>query len=85
MVDSNKYAYTMYTSGSSGVPKGVKISTDAIYNRMCWMHRKYNLARRVLQKTTNVFDVSMWELLSIAFGGSLYMLNEEMKNIQTKF
>ena len=76
VVDSNKYAYTMYTSGSSGVPKGVKISTDAIYNRMCWMHRKYNLARRVLQKTTNVFDVSMWELLSIAFGGSLYMLNE---------
>ena len=43
---------------------------------MWWMHRKYNLARRVLQKTTNVFDVSMWELLSLAFGGSLYMLNE---------
>lgn len=76
VVDSNKYAYTMYTSGSSGVPKGVKISADAIYNRMCWMHRKYNLARRILQKTTNVFDVSMWELLSPAFGGCLYMLNE---------
>lgn len=76
VLKSNKCAYIMYTSGSSGVPKGVKISADAIYNRMCWMHRKYNLARRILQKTTNVFDVSMWELLSPAFGSSLYMLNE---------
>lgn len=67
-------AYLMFTSGSSGEPKGVKISSQAIYNRMYWMNRKYNLARRILQKTTNVFDVSMWELLSPVFGGRLYML-----------
>ncbi len=76
IMENNKYAYTMFTSGSSGVPKGVRISEEAIYNRMLWMHKKYNLSRRILQKTTNVFDVSMWELSSPALGASLYMLKD---------
>ena len=69
-------AYTIFTSGSSGVPKGVSISRRALYNRMSWMHRRYNLARRILQKTPFTFDVSVWELLSPAFGAQLYMLGQ---------
>ena len=58
-------AYLLFTSGSTGVPKGVLTAQRAICNRLGWMQRQFLLGPgdRVLQKTPSSFDVSVWELL----------------------
>ncbi|MER5786267.1 amino acid adenylation domain-containing protein [Streptomyces mobaraensis] len=58
-------AYLLYTSGSTGDPKGVLVPHRAIVNRLLWMQETYRLrpGERVLHKTPVTFDVSMWELL----------------------
>ena len=56
-------AYVMYTSGSTGQPKGVVTTHRAIVNRLLWMQEAFTLTPtdRVLQKTPFGFDVSVWE------------------------
>ncbi|OBP13498.1 hypothetical protein A5320_18295 [Rheinheimera sp. SA_1] len=64
-LSGDNLAYLLYTSGSTGQPKGVAISQTALLNRLDWMQRQYQLtaADAVLQKTPFSFDVSVWELL----------------------
>lgn len=57
-------AYVMFTSGSTGMPKGVKISHQSVINRILWMNDTYPLEDNgvILQKTVYGFDVSVWEI-----------------------
>jgi amino acid adenylation domain-containing protein len=63
-VPGENAAYVMYTSGSTGLPKGVVSTHAGIVNRLRWMQRTFYLdpAAVVLQKTPFSFDVSVWEL-----------------------
>ncbi|TDV49762.1 non-ribosomal peptide synthetase [Actinophytocola oryzae] len=56
-------AYLIFTSGTTGRPKGVLVDHRAIVNRLSWMSHKFGLRAddRVLQKTPAGFDVSVWE------------------------
>ncbi|WP_169811475.1 non-ribosomal peptide synthetase [Nocardia harenae] len=56
-------AYVLFTSGSTGLPKGVTVTHAAIVNRLVWMQERYRLTADdvVLQKTPATFDVSVWE------------------------
>lgn len=57
-------AYLMYTSGSTGAPKGALNSHAGIRNRLLWMQDAYRLTAedRVLHKTPINFDPFVWEI-----------------------
>ncbi len=61
---SENNAYVMYTSGSTGQPKGVPNTHAAVCNHLSWMQEAMPLesSDRVLQQTPYGFDVSTWEL-----------------------
>ncbi|MDN3379170.1 MULTISPECIES: amino acid adenylation domain-containing protein [unclassified Pseudoalteromonas] len=66
--------YLLYTSGSSGEPKGCILENAAVVNRILWMQKEYPITPedRVIQKTPYTFDVSVWELFwPLLVGASL--------------
>ncbi|MCY4044354.1 MAG: amino acid adenylation domain-containing protein, partial [Cellvibrionales bacterium] len=62
----------LFTSGSTGQPKGVMVPHKGIINRLQWMQDKYPLTPqdKVLQKTPFTFDVSVWEFLWPVMAGA---------------
>jgi amino acid adenylation domain-containing protein len=64
-------AYVMYTSGSTGEPKGVAVEGRQLLNRLHWMWREFPFTEDevVCQRTAAGFSVSMWELLGGVLAG----------------
>ncbi|MGY4710009.1 amino acid adenylation domain-containing protein [Mycolicibacterium sp. CBM1] len=65
-------AYVMYTSGSTGQPKGVGVEHHSLINRLEWMQRNYPIGPGdvIMHKTSISFDVSVWELFWWAMHGA---------------
>ncbi len=70
-VQSDDPAYVLYTSGSSGKPKGVEGTHRGAMNRMRWMWERYPFeAGEVCCQKTNVgFVDSVWEIFGPLLAG----------------
>lgn len=75
-MSSHNLAYVLYTSGSTGMPKGVMIEHHSVLNRLGWMQKAYPIDKTdtLLQKTPITFDVSVWELFWWSFNGAKLVL-----------
>ncbi len=69
---SSSLAYLMYTSGSTGIPKGVMIEHRSVINKLEWMQAQHPIDKSdtLLLKTPVTFDVSVWELFWWFFNGA---------------
>lgn len=75
----NDLAYIIFTSGTTGKPKGVMIEHAGLSNRIQWMNATYpiNETDKVYQKTNYVFDVSVWEQVwALLVGASIVFAKE---------
>jgi len=74
--DPDALAYVMYTSGSTGQPKGVAVTHAGIANRVRWAVDAQALtsADRILQKTRITFDAMVWEFFGPLVSGGTVVL-----------
>lgn len=73
-------AYVLYTSGTSGKPKGVMVEHRSLVNLACDAVRAFDLtgSDRFVQFAAISFDVSLYEtFMAFACGGTLLLTSQE--------
>jgi len=79
IVQPGQLAYIMYTSGSTGEPKGVMVIHEAISNRLLWGIHTIRLhpEDRVLQVAGSGFDIAWWEWCGALLSGATVVVSGE--------
>jgi amino acid adenylation domain-containing protein len=81
--DLDALAYVMFTSGSTGQPKGVAMSHSSLINLIEWHleQPRLNKPAQTLQFASCTFDVSFQEIWTTwACGGSVVLVTEEIRS-----
>ena len=79
-IEEENLAYVMYTSGSSGRPKGVGISHRGLENYLEWSVRKYPVGEGRMSPVLSspAFDLTITSIFpALLAGGTLLLLEEE--------
>src|SRR5262245_25701460 len=75
---SDDLAYVMYTSGSSGQPKGVAVESRNVTNLVDWALNTFSTEdlRGVLASTSISFDLSVFEMfVPLSAGGTIILVD----------
>lgn len=74
-------AVVFYTSGSTGVPKGIVLKHSNLVNEIEWSSKVYGFGvENVLQQSAFSFDMSLTQIFSaIAYGGTLVMVRRDAR------
>lgn len=78
-LDPDSVAYVLFTSGSTGLPKGVEIPHRVLANYASWQEQAVSgrTARITLQFAPLSFDVAFQEIISTLYaGGQLQLIDE---------
>jgi D-alanine--poly(phosphoribitol) ligase subunit 1 len=81
---SDPLRYIMFTSGSTGEPKGVLISKSSLLTFVTWAQKDFNFSEQdvFMNQAPFTFDVSLCDILNAFMRGSTLVLtsNEILKN-----
>ncbi|MED7787523.1 AMP-binding protein [Francisella sp. 19X1-34] len=83
-----EYAYIMFTSGSTGLPKGVPVSHENVFSYINYLKRRYDINSddRFSQTFDLTFDLSVHDMfLSWSVGAALYVIPEANLMAPAKF
>jgi amino acid adenylation domain-containing protein len=76
-------AYMIYTSGSSGMPKGVMVQHGSLMNLVAWHQQTYQLTPedRAAQTAATGFDACTWEIWPyLASGASVHVVDPNTRS-----
>ena len=76
IAEEDNLAYVFYTSGSTGLPKGVMITHRGLCNTLLWRIETFRLSKsdRILQNIPFTFDPSAWQIFGALLSGATLVL-----------